>query len=145
MRQDHVLRCLDRPQGATDGAGKGTEDDHINIDVSSINNFGHSHKQDVPNIGVDNIGSGNSSNNIDNDSHVVMKSNKRPPTMVNEYDIMYIDDKDPDFASPPVQKKKSPKRPKGMSPSKHVSAQLYATREKMSITNSRTILQQRNC
>ena len=133
MRQDHVLRCLDRPQGAIDGAGKGTEDDHINIDVSSINNFGHSHEQDVPNIGVDNIGSGNSSNNIDNNSHVVMKSNKRPPTMVNEYDIMYIDDKDPDFASPPVQKKKSPKRPKGMGAKTFQGTLSVDTKGKMSV------------
>ena len=39
-------------------------------------------------------------------------NNKRLQSEFSEYDVMYIDEKDPDFASP-APKKKSPKRPKG--------------------------------
>lgn len=103
MRQDHVMRCLERPQEEMEGC----TDVNSRAAGSADNVYGDSNNQGFQISG--NMVSKSTSNGSLN---VNASVKKRPITEISEYDIMYIDDKDPDFTSP-VPKKRSPKRPKG--------------------------------
>ena len=108
MRQDHVMRCLERPQEEMD-LSRNCGDICSSVARRADNIDRDNDIQDLQTGGTN----FSTSKNKGSCSNIVDTSKKRPLMEISEYDIMYIDDKDPDFASP-VPRKKSPKRPKGV-------------------------------